>query len=338
MRVFLVGSIPGHRPRENQEISAENGPLFDAAVHLGWALASKGHRAIVGSASQRTIDPYIVAGYIQYANEHPQTNVHIELQYPSSDNEPTYGEAPQNLHYLHIENPADESSPHRWTISHFMALRSAQLLITMAGGVGSRILGSYAVSNQIPVLAVRDYGGSSAEVFRLARHTYRTAIPRLTLTPTRENAIRLVEFGERLVSSTAKEVPSYFLSYSWADCSIADLTELLLRRYQRMIFRDEDQVRVGLQLPNQLEASIQESDTFLALWSSAYKASAWCPSELEFAIDSQAKTGRPARIVLIELDDTTPSLRATSLLRIRGNERDTIELGVRRLIDQETPT
>ena len=73
----------------------------------------------------------------------------------------------------------------------------------------------------------------------------------------------------------------------------------------------------------------------MALWSGHYGSSTWCPSELEFAIESRASSGRPARIVLVELDDTKAPLRATDLLRAGGRSRDELHLCVRRLIEQE---
>ena len=130
-------------------------------------------------------------------------------------------------------------------------------------------------------------------------------------------------------------IHSYFLSYSWNDCSSVDCVEVLLRRFGRMMFRDEEQVKIGRRLPNQLEASIQEADTFVALWSEHYGSSRWCPSELEFALDSKAASGRPSRVVLVELDEAQPPLRAASLMRAKGNSRELLHLCVRRLIEQE---
>ncbi|WP_327325927.1 toll/interleukin-1 receptor domain-containing protein [Streptomyces sp. NBC_01210] len=338
MRILVLGSLPDHVPGANQPILAEHAPLFRAGRALGWALAAGDFRAIIGSSSQRTIDPYIFEGYAEYCRENPSSQRHIEIQFPvdaaNPGHEPRFADAPENLHVMKIENYADASSPHRWIVSHFAALRSADLLIVLGGGVSTRLLGAYAASNKIPTLAIREYGGSSAEVFLLARHTYQKAIPRLGERPTRETSQKVISFAVELVKSKPRSIHSYFLSYSWNDCPEADYVEVLLRRFGRMIFRDEDRVMIGHRIPRQLEASIQEADTFVALFSNSYNASQWCPSELEFALESQA-SGRPDRIVLIELDETKPPLRAASLLRVKGNSREHLDLCVRRMIEQE---
>lgn len=345
MRVLVLGSLPNHVVGGGQPVLASHAPLFEAGRVLGWALASKGCRAIVGSASPRTIDPYVVQGYVDYCHENPDSEAHLELQFPDGENRlpeyRSYDKRPSNLHVLAFENHADSSSPHRWIVSHFRALRLADALLTIGGGVSTRLVGSYAASCQIPVLALNEYGGSSTEIYQLARHTYREAVPVLGDTPTREAAGQVVSFLRSLTDSGSHRTHSYFISYSWANCSTADTLEVLLRRFDRMIFRDEGRVKIGQRLPDQLAASIEVADTFVALWSERYRDSDWCPSELDYAIASKARSGRPSRIAVVELDDTLPPLLATSLLRIKADSphpleaRDSLELGVRRMIEQE---
>ncbi|MEU5323625.1 toll/interleukin-1 receptor domain-containing protein [Streptomyces sp. NPDC021056] len=340
MRVFVVGSLPDHVPGLDQPILSDHAPLFEAGRKLGWALAANGHRAVIGGSSPRTIDPYIFEGFSEYCRSHPNSQCHIEVQFPVDNTnagyEPEFSDVPINLHVIKVENYADTSSPHRWIVSHFAALREADVLILIGGGVSTRILGSYAASNLIPTLAIREYGGASAEVFPLAQHTYHEAVPRLGKIPTRESAERIVAFATELAVRGRGNIHSYFLSYSWGDCTTADHVEVLLRRLGRAIFRDEEKVKIGHRLPNQLEASIQETDTFVALWSRNYHASAWCPSELEFALESQ-KVGRrqPLRVVIIELDEMRAPLQTATLLRVKGNSRELLDLGIRKLVEQE---
>jgi hypothetical protein len=338
LRIQIVGSLPDHIPGTGQDAPASDDALPRAGRALGWALAVGDARAILGSDSPRTIDPYVVEGYAEYCRENPLRQRHIEIRFPDRGPQrhiPAYPNTPENLHLLPIEDYADPSNPHRWIVAHFSALRTADVLLVIGGGTSTRLLGSYATSSRIPVVALRDFGGSSSDVFLLARHTYQEAVPALGSEPTRETGMQVVDFIHRLLRTTSKEIHSYFLSYSWADCASADITEVLLRRFGRMVFRDEDQVKVGHRLPDQLESSTQESDTFVALWSHGYQSSNWCPAELEFALDSKARIGRPRRIAILEIDENPASIRATNLLRMSGQSREAIHLGVRRLIEQE---
>ncbi len=338
MRVLVIGSLPGHVPGADQAIPADV-PLSGAGRALGWALAEQNCRAIIGSASPRTIDPYIVEGYTEYCLEHPDESRHIEVHFPTSldsiSYEPTFGDTPPNLHLLKFDHYADSSSPHRWIVSHFEALRVANVLLIIGGGVSTRLLGSYAASSRFPVVAIGEYGGSAAEVYMQVRHTYQGAIPRLGRNPSRRSAQEIVAFARALVEAEARGVHSYFLSYSWRDCGSADCIELFLRRFGRAVFRDEERVKLGSRLSDQLQAAIQQVDTFLALWSQNYESSRWCPGELDFALNSQAAIKHPKRIVLVSLDDTSPPLSVVSDLRQKGESRDLLELAMRRLIEQE---
>ena len=147
MRVLVLGSLPDHVPGTNQPVLASHAPLFKAGRAIGWALAADDFRAIVGSSSPRTIDPYVFEGFAEYCRENPSRQRHIEVQFPVDANNPGYEphfvDIPENLHVLKIENYADASSPHRWIVSHFAALRSADILLTLGGGVSTCLLGSY---------------------------------------------------------------------------------------------------------------------------------------------------------------------------------------------------
>lgn len=95
---------------------------------------------------------------------------------------------------------------------------------------------------------------------------------------------------------------TYFVSYSWADCAVADHVELLLLRNQRRVNRDETDIRAGGGLTESIRSLISKSDTFLALISEDYATSRWCPDELSFALERQAQGVRPRRVIPLRLD------------------------------------
>jgi hypothetical protein len=72
---------------------------------------------------------------------------------------------------------------------------------------------------------------------------------------------------------------------------------------------------------------IQQADTFVALWNENYANSTWCPNELEYARNRQAKGQKPTRIVLLTLDDTEVPIRFVDTLRLAGPRSGTTGTG-----------
>jgi hypothetical protein len=80
---------------------------------------------------------------------------------------------------------------------------------------------------------------------------------------------------------------------------------------------------------------IQQADTFVALWNEQYAQSTWCPNELEYARNRQAKGQKPSRIVLLTLDETDVPIRFIDNLRLSGQDRGQRELAIHRLLKEE---
>ena len=87
-----------------------------------------------------------------------------------------------------------------------------------------------------------------------------------------------------------------------------------------------------------MKTFINESDTFIGLYNERYTRSTWCPQELAYARNRQAKGLKPRRVVLLMLDETEPPIQFTSLLRQSGRDRMQRELSIRRLIEEECDT
>jgi hypothetical protein len=80
---------------------------------------------------------------------------------------------------------------------------------------------------------------------------------------------------------------------------------------------------------------INESDTFLAIYSENFQQSSWCPHELDYAKNRSLKRLKPSRIVLLTLDETEPPLLFTNTLRASGAKRPERELSIRKVLESE---
>ncbi len=341
MRILFVGSIPDHIPRAKQPLTPAHEPFFAACGELGSAAAAHGHRILVGSSSQRTADYHICQGVFAYCRQNPAQHVHIERHYPD-DERPEYEGVPGNLHFLDFSHHADSSSPHKWIVAHARAVDVADVVVLIGGGVSTRIVGHLSADRGKPVIAVSCFGGSADTVFHTMKYRYLAKpecaahVPCLTGTWNSNAAAgHIMELASALGPTSQAAPHRYFISYNWSDCSVADHIETLLRRDNRPVLRDEASVSAGARLSKAVEALIEESDTFIALWSAHYESSSWCPHELESALNLQHRQKRPSRIVLLSLDQTAPPLRITDNLRCDGSSRSARELAVMKLIQRE---
>ena len=134
--------------------------------------------------------------------------------------------------------------------------------------------------------------------------------------------------------------PSYFISYQHDDSAEADHIEVLLRRKPRPVWRDRVNIRASENIKERIRMGIDDTDTFLALWSTAYKGSESCQEELRaararFQRKSSGLGDRPFRLVIISLDDTELHGYLTHELQLRGTTRTERWAAVERLTNEE---
>lgn len=341
MRLLFIGSIPDHVPGSNQPLTDAHTPFFDACRELGKVAAAGDHRLLIGSASKRTADFYLCDGALAYCRQHATAHVHIERHYPD-DERPDYPDPPENMHVINFPHHADQSSPHKWTVAHARAIDAADVVIAIGGGVSTRLVAHLAADRGKPVVAVACFGGSSEAVFHTMKYRYladsRSAEHLAFLSghwSPGVSAAHVIALASTLCDVSNASPHSYFVSYNWSNCEVADHIETLLRRENRAVLRDEANVEAGGRLSKAIEALIEESDTFISIWSGHYQSSSWCPHELEWALNLQHRQGRPSRIVLLSVDQTPPPIRITDNLRCNGTTRSERDLAIMKLIQQE---
>jgi hypothetical protein len=100
---------------------------------------------------------------------------------------------------------------------------------------------------------------------------------------------------------------SYFISYASDEnenAKEADHIEALLYREGRAVGRDVNIIRQGERISDAIKKNINDSDTFLALWSQHYHNSDYCLSELRYAYQRKKSKNRPVRVILLKMDET----------------------------------
>lgn len=329
MRLFFIGSIhdEDHQPGTGVKAGPEHQPLFDAARQLGHSAASRGHTIVIGSESQNTIDYHLASGALEFATNHPDNTVRLEIHRPN-DRKTPYENVPSNVDVVRRFYHEDESSPHKWIVTHVRMLDTCDAVIALGGDTSTRLVGNIAADRQKPLLAVVSFGGASAKLYERLEYLYKfmadpVALQALVLPWQSSFADKAIGLVEALIERASGQSPHlYFLSYCWRDKETADHVEALLRRHNRNVLRDEEHVKSGESLSGAIESLINQSDTFLALWSKDYDGSSWCPNELAYAKDRQHGGKKPRRIVLLKLDDTKTPIRFTDALHRAGASRE----------------
>jgi len=328
MRLFFCGSL---QKKEDTE-------LFNkAAFELGYNAAEKNHTILIGSTAKHTADYHIMKGAIKYCNENPNKTTQVEVHSPERSR-PVYTEIPKNLKISKMFYHADPNSS--WVIAHVRALDSCDLLITIGGGKNTRLIGHLSSEREIPTIAIPVFGGSSEDLFDKLKLVYKLKynldkdIHYFTKSWSENSAndfMNIIDSFNKSEIQTNSHV--YFLSYCWKDSHIADHIEALLRRHNKIVFRDESNLKAGKRLTNSVSALIEKADTVISVWSKKYADSTWCNNELEFS--RNCKKNRSKRIVLLRCDDYELPFHFNDILSYSGNDRFQRELSILKLIEEQ---
>lgn len=340
-RIFFIGSIPEHIPGESKLDIDKCDELCRAGIELGRESVRRGHKLILGSDSINTIDKYVMDGVFEYCKD-SQNKAYVEIHRPQNSRA-IYTDVPDNVEISRVDYDSDTESKLKWIVSHVRALDSCDVVILLGGGASTKLIGNIAADRQIPVLAVPNFGGSAENVYEKLKYYYRNLfsdnsdISVLTQSWNTSSAEKIVGLAETIRSKKrGREKHSYFISYSWSDMGESDHLEIVLLRNHRIVNRDERSLNPGEDLDDGVRLLIEESDTFIGLYSENFKNSSWCPSELAYAQRRNQNGKNPKRIVLISLDGTDVPITYEGKLKLLGGSRSERELSVLRLIREET--
>jgi hypothetical protein len=336
MKVLIVGSTDFNDSQPTGVPTREE--LLAFCDQLGHELAQREHTIVIGSTRPRTVDYHVLNGATRFARQSPTTPVHVKIHYREKAGI-TVPEVPGNLsvdEFAYSDAPGD-----RRTDARMSAIRDADVAVVIGGAHGTGLVATLAEHQNVPVVPVPTFGGTAARVYQRLQNQF-TASQRAELSQLHKSTDipMLIEVAEQLVKERLQkgqtQTHSYFLSYSNKDQEDADHIELLFRRLNRIVFRDEANMSAGSNIDSALQTAIEGADTFVVLLSDAYSASDWCGGELAHARATMSRSDRPSRIAVIELKmGLKPPLVLSNLLRLAGHSRTLRELAVFKLTSKE---
>jgi len=343
MKILFMGSIPTfHRRTETRELTDQEQPFARACEQLGYAAAARQHTILISDNHPSTADYHVLNGALKFIGEAPDHSAQIQVN-RAEGSELVFDRLPSNVAVSYRFHPEFEHGGWGTLIPNLAALDASDVMITLGGRLTVSLMGQLAADKERPVLAIPSFGGTSTEIYESLKFTYRRMLKdryhelSLLKSPWRDGfAEKVMDLGKVLAKNKSAAAPhSYFLSYVWENSEFADHVEVLLYRFRRAVNRDERIFAAGVDLSDVVKSFIDESDTFIALYNERYTKSTWCPQELAYARGRQAKGLKPARVVLLMLDNTEPPIQFTNLLRQGGLDRTQRELSIRKLVEEE---
>lgn len=331
MKVFIIGSSDAQHPtRKHFELLSRS---------LGQELVQQPVTVIVCSPYPDSCDANVLSGIKEGV---PNPQFCIEIHYPrSSGIEAAWQEQldvlDNQVRVLKVGHEALEAVDqiaikYSWLLSQLRAIEEAHYIIIMGGRLGgsSDLLVRIAEAQHKQLVPLPLFGGVGAACFAHKRYQLRDTWGM--------EACRLLEqeiTGQQLIAMLMKqrsnqaintlqvynEPVSFFISYPWERPVEADLVEMILRRRNYEVLRDEQDFVPGEHIPQAIQERIRQSTVFIALWCREYACSPWCYDELALALQTHIITGKALWIF---------NLDATRMVHPQARERLLIPAGSRR--------
>lgn len=332
MRIFFSGSLRHLLAPGGESLLAS---FKKAASELGAVAARRRHKILVTTESSRTADYYLVKGAQMCSRDEvqlPTVEIHKMLGRPRPFR--TW----DSVQFEHVVYQQVAQEERKQLGARIGAITSCDSVVLIGGGTGTELVSQLAADLRKPIVAIPSFGGSAARAFEQLRPWY-VQMPEVASRANdllsgwreRESAEAAIDIAETLAGRD-----SYFLSYAHANHGEADHIEALLRRRGRPVFRDERELQITDEIKGKLEDLISETSTFITLWSADSQNSKYCTWERETAERYSRKFGRPKRVVFLALDNSPLPGGYGTFLQVPAATREARDLGVSKLIEQES--
>lgn len=314
MKIFIIGSVINNTKKNDDNPRSS---LFSSTCRkIGKAIANANHIPIICSPFEDSADYYILQGISESSNKH----LKIEIYYPDTKQIKlkinsvlkkfklsNYSYYPTHPLHISVSSPIQYS----WLLCQLNALDNCQLVLALGGKLegSANMLLLLAAARRIPILPLQFLGGASSIAFQ--RHYYEIEdclgdlFKDIVVPQKSNNFIQAIErIANRSLNNKNENVKKqrYFISYARARSAEADFVETILRRRNKIVFRDENDFGTASDLPNTIRESIFSADVFIALYCQEYVCSPYCFDELELAI--KRKNQNKLRLIILRLDAT----------------------------------
>jgi hypothetical protein len=311
---------------------------------LGYFTASEGFSLVVGSDSPSTLDAMALEGAAAFARE---TGTRVRWYvYEPADDKRRFVDVPDGLPPPHrMTLPSGPEG--RWQIAHTQAARDSDAIIGLGGSTNTRRALRVAEEANRSVWVLPDFGGAAKERYsaltgnsaRDKKHAKRLrSLAEGDKSDPGRRAHALIRGIGRTRRPAKYQAPRrvYFLSYSRKDNNEANHVELLLRRKNRGVLRDEVIFSTGRNLDDEIKAAIAAADDFLVVDSDNAAQSADVTTEIQIAYALEQAGLSPERVMGVLLHGHPPktALKPRTLHQ-DGSTAPLRQIAVDKIVDSE---
>ncbi len=246
-------------------------------------------------------DYYIIDEFIHLRNNGKnEKSPKCLIYYPNEENiEEKIGEVDTNelleKKPITIEEVLEEN---KWLIAQIAALEKVENLVVIGGNIGKTAeqLIEIAIKKGKKIIPLCNTDGLTRELFYRFEFTIPTQLKELI---TKYNG---EEIKEEVLSNIDKSSKKVFISYPREKTTVADFLEVLIRRKNIVVFRDESSFIPGASIQDEIMNKLNASNIFISLWCMENACSPWCYDEFIKALEKKEKG--EMQIIIMALDDT----------------------------------
>ena len=288
MRVFVIGGTTV--PRTDDEYPKQLKILEHSMRPLGKCLMDSNHELLVCSPYQGSADVETIRGATLSANV--KRGKHVEFHYPRAESISTEVSRliktlslKQAKSFFHLP-PADhgpESLKYAWLLAQISAMERSHVIIAIGAkctGPASLLL-PLAEEKRKFILPLMILGGAAEQSFVRQRYALEdrlgNRISALSEPNRIEEAIALLgDLSRPREDGREAQSRRFFISYPRCRPQEADFIEMILRRRNQIIFRDDQNFEAGQPIPTEIDQHIYHAEVFIAIWCKEYACSPWC--------------------------------------------------------------
>jgi hypothetical protein len=329
MRLFFIGS----------SVPEEDNNIVEFCRNIGGKLAIKAVQILICSPYQDAIDPHIIDGIKKVKN----IKLNIEAHYPNTEkNELAWDNVldglPPSIRISKFRHEAPVNDQlntikYAWLYCQMQAVSKADFVIVIGGKIAgsSNLLVRIAEAQNKGIIPLPKFGGVGQLFFAKKRFQLKDdwGAKNFNVFEQCKKPAKIIDIivdaskdkRFELIKSKKKEI-SFFISYSKERPTDADFVEMMLRRRNHEVLRDDTEIRPSQDIPAALKESIHRSDVFVFLWCKESACSPWCYDELNLALKSHHEREGKA-LWIFKLDETRiihPDAR--NLLSYQTNSRE----------------
>lgn len=314
MKVFVIGGTTV--PRDNSKYPQELKALEQSMSRLGKRLIGVGHELLVCSPYPGSADLEVVRGAAQSARvgkggkvefHHPHTDS-ITEEVMRLKKTLSISQAKSFFHLPPID-PSPEALRYAWLLAQISAMDHCHAIVAVGGKLNgpASLLLPLAEEKRKHILPLTFLGGAAEQSFFRQQFTLKdrlgNGVAILNECERVEKAVSLLGELDRPQDAGEKgEARRFFISYPRSRPQEADFIEMILRRRNQIVFRDEHDFGAGQPVQAEIDQHLYQADVFVAIWCKEYACSPWCFDELDLAL-KRHREGTLA-LWLLCVDDT----------------------------------